>query len=147
MRCMMAMAVVTALVLTGGSTGSAAAGDKKGSIQGHWNAIKKTIDGKEQPLPEGKKVTFTFSADGKITANENGMIDEGTYKVDDSKKPRQLDLTMKYGDKTEKAAAIYEITGDILKVAFASAKGKEASRPAAFDADGLLILTFKRASK
>ena len=117
MRCMMAMAVVTALSLTAASVGSAA-GDKKG-IEGTWKLTSVNFGGKDEPVPEGKGVTLKFMG-GKVTADEGGgKIEEGTYKVDDTKKPKTLDMIMKKGGKDETVLAIYEVSGDTLKVGFA----------------------------
>jgi uncharacterized protein (TIGR03067 family) len=146
MRCLMAMAVVTALVLAGGSVGSAAGG-KKAAIQGNWNLLKIKFSDKEETIPEGEKATVTFAADGKVTMDKGGKLEEGTYKVNDSKKPHQLDLTMKEGDKVRTIPAIYEITGDTLRIAVIRGKDKDVPRPESFNAEGVFLLTFKRASK
>jgi uncharacterized protein (TIGR03067 family) len=148
MRCMMAMAVVTALSLLGASVGSAA-GDKKG-IEGTWKLTSAKFGGKEEAVPEGKGVTLKFMAGGKMTADEGGgKTDVGTYKVDDTKKPKTLDLTMKKDGKQDTVLAIYEVAGDTLKIGFPDdpkAGGGAPPRPASFDgATG--VLTFKRAAK
>jgi uncharacterized protein (TIGR03067 family) len=138
MRRMMAMAVVAALMLTATAVGWR--GDA--SIQGTWKMTAVNFGGKEIPVPEGKGITVKFAAGGKVSVDEgSGKLQEGTYKVDDTKKPRQLDLNIKKGDKDEKTEAIYEITGDMLKVGFAADKG---SRPTSFDGAQTGVLIFKR---
>jgi uncharacterized protein (TIGR03067 family) len=148
---MMAMAVVTGVLLAGSSVGSAA-GDKKGSIQGTWKALKKTFGGKDELVPEGKSITVTFGAGGKFTVNDEGKIEEGSYKVDDSKKPRHLDVTMKKGEKVETMPAIYEVTGDNLKICIMGGAKKADDktplmRPTSFEAEGAMILYLKRDGK
>jgi uncharacterized protein (TIGR03067 family) len=148
MRCMMAMAVVTGLLLVGSSTGTAAGG-KKGSIEGTWKAIKKAYGGKDEVVPDGKTITVTFAA-GKMTVNDSGKIEEGTYKVDDSKKPRHVDLTMKKGEKTETMPGIYEVIDDTLKVCIFGGPKKtddKLMRPMSFEAEGAMVLYLKRDSK
>ena len=112
--------------------------DKKGRLQGAWVAEK---DGKKVELTITKDM-FTFIIDG----NDKYI---GTFKADASKDPKQLDLTVKDGNKYVgmTALCIYEIKDDMLKWC-ANEPGKD-TRPQAFpENEGQgehLYLIFKRA--
>jgi uncharacterized protein (TIGR03067 family) len=142
----MVLAVVAAAVLATSTVGQA--GGDKNSIMGSWELKSMSFGGMDIPVQAGKSLTVTFGAGGKMTADDSGKKEEGTYKVEDSKKPRQIDVTTKKEGKEESMKGIYEITGDTLKIAFSFNKGGgAAARPDAFDAKDALIMTFKKASK
>jgi uncharacterized protein (TIGR03067 family) len=91
---------LAATVATGGDTKSELA-----KLQGKWNVEL-----------DGKKVDFQFTKDA-FTFTIDGKVFKGTFKIDPSKKPKQMDLTIKEGemyvDKT--ALATYEVDGEKLK--------------------------------
>jgi uncharacterized protein (TIGR03067 family) len=139
----MALTVVTTLVLAATAVGRTG-GDS--SLQGTWKMTSIVLGGKEIPVPEGKGFSIKFAAGGKVTVDTGGKVEEGTYKVDDTKKPRHLDLTMKKGDKQETMKAIYEINGKDLKIAFPGNFKEDSPRPTAFD-EQAAVMQFKRDGK
>ena len=150
MHCKTPAFFVTVLILSGftyfatAGDGKDKGGDKK-AIQGTWMAVKG--DQKMEITFEAKNFNLSFKGK-KIT---------GTYTVDPSKTPKQLDMTVtdagsdednqKFKGKTSKA--IYEIDGDKLKW-LAPEPGAE-ERPTAFPKDGektkALFITFEREKK
>jgi uncharacterized protein (TIGR03067 family) len=129
----LAVALATAAVATAGG-----GKDDQAKLQGTWTFEK---DGKTCELKFAKN-DFTITFDRKDAF-------KGTFKIDASKKPKQMDLTITEGEKFkgETAQAIYELDGDTLKWC-ASEPGK-AMRPTEFptkEGDGpTLFLVFKRA--
>jgi uncharacterized protein (TIGR03067 family) len=142
--------LVTAVILAGFSylaTTSDAkekGGKDKKALQGTWKGS--AGDKKAQLTIEGDKFTFMF---GDSTAS-------GTFKIDPSKKPKQIDMTVtkgsdehtkKYEGKTSKG--LYELDGDKLKW-LANEPGKD-DRPEAFPKKGEetknLYIVFEREKK
>jgi uncharacterized protein (TIGR03067 family) len=128
---------------------SQAADEKKADkdkLEGTWELVSYEVNGKVTPAPEGKGMTLTFK-DGKVTKKAKDEKDEeGTYKIDDTKKPAEIDMTTpKKGkpDEKETMKGIFMIDGDTLKIGF-TAKGPDAPRPTAFDGKETGIMNFKR---
>jgi uncharacterized protein (TIGR03067 family) len=138
------LALVPALALVTFALGRAEG--EKDSIQGVWKVTGASGGGKDLSGPFAK-TTITFAAEGKLSIDDGGGKPvDGTYKVvDDKKKPHQLDLTFKKGDKSETAPTIYEVTGDTLKIGFPSRKA-DPVRPESFD-KAEIVMTLKRESK
>ncbi len=141
---------VTAVILTGFSylatagEGKEKGGKDKKALQGTWKGS--VGDKKTQLTIDGDKFTFMF---GDSTAS-------GTFTVDPSKKPKQIDMavtkgsdehTKKYEGKTSKG--LYEFDGGKLKW-LANEPGKD-DRPKEFPAAGeetkFLFVTFERVKK
>jgi uncharacterized protein (TIGR03067 family) len=80
--------------------------DDLAKLQGNWLVEK---DGKKAEFKFAKD-TFTLTFDGKESY-------KGTFKIDATKKPRQMDLTVKEGPnfQGQTALAIYEVDGDSFK--------------------------------
>lgn len=70
---------------------------------------------------------------------------DGTYKIDASKKPKQIDITIVENKKKKVVQTIYELDGDTLKIAlpFDEVKGRLTS----FDSKKALILIMKHDKK
>lgn len=121
------------------ATGLVQAGDAKkdqARLQGTWKA---TFEDKKLVLTL-KDNTFTFT-----------MGDEkylGTFKIDPSKKPKHINMTVKKGDKfvDKTSLGIYELKGDTLKWA-ANEPGKDV-RPDEFaEREGMLYVVLDRQKK
>ena len=59
-----------------------------------------------------EELTFTFKSDNQFQFVSKGVSFGGTYKVDYSQTPIQLDLNMKMGDKTQTSLTILEFLED-----------------------------------
>jgi uncharacterized protein (TIGR03067 family) len=110
-------------------------------LQGTWKLVSGEFSGK--PLAGGdlEGAEFTIKGD-KYTFKQGEMTEEGTIKVDPSKKPPTVDLAITSGgDKGKAQLGIYKLEGDKFTVCFSKAGATE--RPAALstkeDSDQLLF--------
>ena len=124
------------LVLTApGGTGARA--DDKADVekelkkfQGTWTFESVEVGGKEVPVAEVKGITVTFAGAKYTVKKGDEVIQAATLKLDPSKSPKALDVTVAEGpNKGAVMLGIYEIRGDTLKVCF-DPEGKK--RPAEF---------------
>jgi uncharacterized protein (TIGR03067 family) len=115
----------------------------KEQLQGTWIMVSVEKDGKKVETPADKQTLMTFTGD-KATFKSEKRNDDGTFKIDAAKKPKEIDLINPKADNKEMETirAIYELTGDTLRMAFPAKR--EAARPASFDAKEIVILTLKR---
>ena len=135
----MRIALVTllcTLVLTASGGTGARAEDKADvekelkKFQGTWTFESVEVGGKEQPAAEFKDMTVTFEGAKFTVKKGSDVIQVGTEKLDPSKSPKTVDLTVAEGlNKGAVMLGIYEISGDTLKVCFDPA-GKK--RPTEF---------------
>jgi uncharacterized protein (TIGR03067 family) len=111
-------------------------------LKGTWTIVSIERDGKANENAVGGKVTFdgdtmTF----KVKDNEH----KGTFKLDPTKKPRQIDLTPGDGPEKDKVVeGIYSLKKDELKICIAH-PGNE--RPKDFESkegSGHSLVTLKR---
>jgi uncharacterized protein (TIGR03067 family) len=122
MRVLLALAA-TALLLTG----LAVAGDTKEDLKKLEGTWKGEFEGKKLEMKmEKDKFTVTFSF------GDNDIVFKGKIKIDPSKKPKEIDLTVEEGKdfQGKTSQGIYEIDGDSLKWC-ANEPGKD-TRPKAF---------------
>jgi uncharacterized protein (TIGR03067 family) len=110
------------------------------NILGTWTVVSVEEEGKKQDLPKNVKAVvtrdkITFTADGKT-------LNELAYKIDASKKPKWIDLTIR----GKKQTGIFEIKGDVLRIC--GTDSDRVKRPTAFEtkADSEhILMVFKRA--
>jgi uncharacterized protein (TIGR03067 family) len=98
---------------------SVAQGDDKADSadleKGTWKVTAMSQDGKDVTVDIAKlNLTFTFKGD-TLTIKSAGEMKEGTFKIDSSKTPKEIDLKMDKDKPADKA--IYEINKDTLKIA------------------------------
>jgi uncharacterized protein (TIGR03067 family) len=129
---------------------SQAADDKqsdKDNLQGTWVLVLAEFGGMKIEPPKGKETLFTFKGDKVTTTGDPGEKDvEGTFKLDENKKPKEIDLVVPKQDKpkeTETMKGIYQLDGDTLKMATPEA-GPSGPRPTSFDGKEVVVTTFKR---
>jgi uncharacterized protein (TIGR03067 family) len=120
-------------------------GDKD-KLKGSWEMTVFEIGGQKLPIPEGKGMLLVFDGD-KFTKKEPGKKDEtGTFKIDEKKKLREIDLTVpKEGGKdgeTMVMKGLYEIDGDTLRLSFGMKP--DGPRPTALDSKGGVLMTLKK---
>ncbi len=111
------------------------------AIQGKWTIVESFHKGKIDDDPVGDVVLF---ADKKLIVSPKGTDKkiEFTFKLRPDKKPREIDMTMKFGGEEMTMKAIYELSGDTLKICIAE-PGKErpeALGTAADDKRKLMVL-------
>ena len=117
--------------------GTAARADDKPDIkvefkkfEGAWTFESVEAGGKEVPAAEFKRITVTFEGDRYTVKKGDEVIQAATQKLDPSKSPKTLDVTVAEGPHQGVVMlGIYEISGDTLKVCF-DPEGKK--RPTQF---------------
>jgi len=113
-------------------------------LKGNWSVTAVEVPkGEKGPSDNELKQLKVVFTDDKMSIKFGDEEDKpATYKLDPSKKPKEIDATR--GDKTLKG--IYALEGDTLKICF-SEKGE---RPKEFKADAdtrAAVMTLQRAKK
>ena len=98
-------------------------------LQGEWTLVSATRDGKDMPAERVKGYKNTVKGDKFSITSEGKTVEEGSMKLDPSKKPKEVEFILAEGKKT--ALGIYELTGDTYKLCYAP-PGKD--RPKEFSA-------------
>ena len=119
------------------SGGSGTLADEKADLekevrkfQGIWTFESSEAGGKKLPIDELKGLILTFEGAKHTVKKGDEVIQVGTQKLDPSKSPKTIDVTMVEGpNKGTVMLGIYEIDGDTLKVCF-DPQGKK--RPTEF---------------
>src|SRR4051812_25263699 len=111
-------------------------------IQGTWQMVSGEKGGNPAPDKFVQAFRLTFKAGWKITAQSKGEEKDGTYKIDSSKKPRQIEISID-GKTLE---GIYELDGDGLKLCLSEG----GARPAEFkspEGSKTMLMVLKRQKK
>ncbi len=114
-------------------------------LEGTWRVLSAEADGTPIPAREFRDLQLTFK-DGKFTARRGDEEpQEGTYTLDPSRNPKQMDVTRTNGPaRGQKQLAVYSLNGNILKICSCET-GSE--RPAGFDTrdkTGYTLMTLRR---
>lgn len=124
--------------------------DKKpeAALEGAWNLVGLEQGGAKQSEADLKGSTLTFK-ENRYIFKIGKETEEGTFKVDSSKKPNTLDLAITTGeDKGKQQLGLVEITGDTLKICVdvpgATNRPKELKSPASTN---VLLFVFKKMGK
>jgi uncharacterized protein (TIGR03067 family) len=144
-RVVLAFLVVALLAAVGAVGNAGEKGGKKDEdrIRGTWLPVSAEEGGRKEPDEKLKDSKIVFGADGKLNLTVQGKEMEGTYKLDATKKPKAIDVTIKDGSKEETHKGIYLLEKDSLKLCFA-----EPDRPTEFATQAgtkSLLLVLKRA--
>jgi uncharacterized protein (TIGR03067 family) len=135
MRIALVTLLCTLILTAPGGTGARADGKadvekELKKFQGTWTFTSVETGGKEEPAAEFKGMTVTFQGDKYTVKKGDEVIQVGTQKLDPSRSPKALDVTVAEGlSKGAVMLGIYEISGDTLKVCF-DPEGKK--RPTEF---------------
>ena len=99
-------------------------------FQGAWTIESSETGGKKLPADDLKGLIVTFEGNKHTVKKGDEVIQVGTQKLDPSKSPKTIDVTMTDGpSKGMVMLGIYEFDGDTLKVCF-DPQGKK--RPTEF---------------
>lgn len=131
---LVALLCTVGFVVSGGSgtlaDDKAALEKEARKFQGTWTIESSEAGGQKLPADELKGIIVTFEGDKHTVKKGDEVIQSGTQKLDPSKSPKTIDVTMTEGvNKGAVMLGIYEIDGDTLKVCF-DAEGKK--RPTQF---------------
>ncbi len=125
----LAVLVIPCALTASALCGGRAEGDAK-KLQGTWSLTGGEDQGK--PVPAEKlQGNLVVIAKGTIIANDKDhkKLYVMTYKLDPSRKPHAIDMTIAEGrDKGKTAKGIYELQGDNLKLCYSIG----GDRPATF---------------
>jgi uncharacterized protein (TIGR03067 family) len=130
------LTVLGALVLaTSGGIGAPA--DDKADVEkelkkfhGTWTFVSVEVGGQKAPADQLKDTTITFEGEKHTVKLGDQVIQVGRQKIDPSKSPKTIDVTMTEGpSKGTVMLGIYEFNGDTLKVCF---DGEGKKRPGEF---------------
>jgi uncharacterized protein (TIGR03067 family) len=119
------------------------------AFQGTWRLSSKEEDGKKFSEEEIKDVIGTIDGSGNVSVRRGDkVVNEGTVKLDPTKKPKTIDVTFTGGERKGKSVlGIYEIERDTFRVCVAR-PGDE--RPTEFSAkagSGHILIVYKREKK
>jgi uncharacterized protein (TIGR03067 family) len=98
-------------------------------LQGDWQLVSATRDGKAMPEDMVKATRCTVKGDKFTISREGTTVEEGTLKLDASKNPKRMDMKVGSGDAI--ALGIYELDKDAFNLCYAR-PGKD--RPTEFAA-------------
>jgi uncharacterized protein (TIGR03067 family) len=86
-------------------------------IQGTWIAVTYDVNGMKPPADIVQTIKFVCTGDKYEQAMQGQVVEKGTHKLDPSKKPKHMDITVTEGEaKGQTQLAIYEFEGDTLKI-------------------------------
>jgi uncharacterized protein (TIGR03067 family) len=110
-------------------------------FQGVWKVVKAEEGGKPAPAKDVESVRFKF-AGTKLTVQEDKKEKEetGSFSVDAKKDPAEIDLVSPKG---EKIPGIYKFDKD-GRLTLAFVKGKDATRPKAFDDKEAVVMVMEK---
>lgn len=116
-------------------------------LQGAWTFESVEAGGKKLPADQFKDMTVVFAGDKYSVKMGDMVVEAATLTVDPSKTPKTFDAKVADGPNKGKVyLAIYEISGDTLKVCF-DGEGKQ--RPTEFKGAGgaQALVVHKRVKK
>lgn len=145
MRTLGLMASMMGVLIAADSSDDTAKKDTA-KFQGTWTLISAERDGKKTPEEDAKKIKLTIQGDKYVMRRDSLVVSEGTFKLDPTKKPKEIDETITAGPNMGMVfQAIYEIIDDEHhKICFAVG-GK--ARPTAFSSESGLLQVWKREKK
>src|SRR4051794_35325362 len=63
-------------------------------FQGDWSLISAQNDGKALPEEDAKKITLSIHGNTFVVRKDSQVISEGTFTLDPTKKPKEVDETI-----------------------------------------------------
>jgi uncharacterized protein (TIGR03067 family) len=131
MRGLVLMALVTSLVLAADMPEGDAKQDRE-LLQGSWRPVSAETGGKA--LKAAPDSVTIFENDSFVVKKGDVVQVKGTFKIDASRRPRTIDLTVTggqvEGDKGKVARGIYQVDGDTLT--WCTAEPGDERRPTEF---------------
>jgi uncharacterized protein (TIGR03067 family) len=115
-------------------------------IAGAWTVVLTEMNGTKVEDEELKKIVVTFKADGTVEVRREGeKVADAVTKIDPTKKPKEIDITIKTPDGNERnVKGIYEIEGDDLKICTSSPGQDRPKEFTAKEGTGNSLRAYKR---
>jgi uncharacterized protein (TIGR03067 family) len=116
-------------------------------MEGTWKVESAQVGGKEIESSDLKDVVVTIKG-AVYEVRFKDKQDAGTLKLDEAQKPKTMDATDTEGDDVGKVVkAIYELSGDTMRVCYASEGGERPTELVSREGAKWLLLTYKREKK
>jgi uncharacterized protein (TIGR03067 family) len=130
MNTLCAVSITTLLLALGGDITEIIKKDRA-ALQGTWQVVASEDNGEKVPADDLKGLFLIFKGDA-IAIREGGKAEERfSFLLDPTKKPKEIDLTIKVGPKKGQTdRAIYHLDGDLLRICIQS--NNDAPRPREF---------------
>ena len=116
-------------------------------MEGTWKVESAEAGGQKVESDDLKEIVVKITG-GRYEVRVKDKIDGGTLKLDETQKPKAMDATDTEGDDVGKVVkAIYELSGDTLRVCYALDGGERPKEMATKEGSPLLLMTYKREKK
>ena len=125
---------------------AAKANDLK-DMEGTWKVESAEAGGQKVESEDLKAIVVKITGD-RYEVKTKDKLDAGTLKLDETQKPKAMDATDTEGlDAGKVVKAIYELSGDTLRVCYAMEGTERPTEMATKEGSPLLMLTYKREKK
>src|SRR3954462_11656266 len=125
----------------------AARADDLKDMEGTWKVESAEVGGKKIESEDFKEIEVKITGE-RYTVRIKDKLDAGSLKLDETKKPKTMDATDTEGDDVGKVVkAIYELSGDTLKVCYALEGGERPAEMATKEGSPVLMFTYTREKK
>lgn len=131
------------LRLKTGTAGKETAADPLAPLQGTWEIVSVEKDGSAVPQDDIVGITVVISGSAYRLINKDN-VSKGTFSLDASKDPKQMDVHHSDDNGAETMPAIYDATSDTLRVCYNPEGG---TRPTSFTTksdSGFMSVVYKR---
>jgi uncharacterized protein (TIGR03067 family) len=113
-------------------------------LNGTWVVVSADLSGKAMPDDFVKSLKLTIDGE-KYTTKVGDEVDKGTLKIDPAKKPKTMDISPSEGpNKGKTLLAIYQVTGDALKVCYRLGEGDRPDEFKSTAENKLFLVNYKR---
>ena len=119
--------------------GSLAANDSV-QIEGRWKVVSVDLAG--MPVPGLEGAELVLAGGQKVFTLPDGRIEKGTYQLNATKQPAEIDATTEGKDGTERG--IYAVDGDSLKLCLATGGGERPREFAARKGSDQILIVLRR---
>ncbi len=125
----------------------AARADDLKDMEGMWKVESAEAGGHKMETGDIMEVILKITG-ARYEVRIKGKMDAGTLELDEKQKPKTLNATDTEGEDVGKVVkAIYELSGDTLRVCYALDGGERPTEMATKEGSPLLLMTYKREKK
>src|SRR5262249_36022794 len=113
-----------------------------------WQMVSAIRDGKKLPPEEVKQFKLAIQGNRFVLRKASVAISEGTFTLDPTRKPKEIDETATAGpNKGKTFLAIYEIEDDRHRICFAAPGQRRPTEFSSTSGSGRLLQVWKRERK